>query len=64
MKKSLGNEVDEYDLKEKFKRTLVTVNILEGLRFYVCLFVVLLSVNLNLWKVVKDYIVYCKRRAL
>ena len=35
MKKSLGNEVDEYDLKEKLWRTLVTVNILEGLRFYV-----------------------------
>ena len=35
MKKSLGNEVDMYDLKEKLWRTLVTVNILEGLRFYV-----------------------------
>ena len=28
-------KVDEYDLKEKLWRTLVTVNILEGLRFYV-----------------------------
>ena len=29
------SKVDEYDLKEKLWRTLVTVNILEGLRFYV-----------------------------
>ena len=35
MKHQLGNKVDEYDLKEKLWRTLVTVNILEGLRFYV-----------------------------
>ena len=35
MKYQLGQKIDEYDLKEKLWRTLVTVNILEGLRFYV-----------------------------
>ena len=34
-KKSIGQDIDEYELKEKLWRTLVTVNILEGLRFYV-----------------------------
>ena len=34
-KKSIGMKVDEYELKEKLWRTLCTVNILEGLRFYV-----------------------------
>ena len=35
MRYQLGQKIDEYDLKEKLWRTLVTVNILEGLRFYV-----------------------------
>ena len=55
-------KVDLYELKKRLYLAMVTVNILEGLRFYVsfaCSFV--FGELKNLWKVVQKYIIYCKR---